>query len=126
MREIKFRGKTIFTKKENKFVYGYLIKMFGELSIMELNDENTVYSVDTETVSQYTGRNDKHGIEIYDKTIVLDDAGYNGLVEWSESESKYIVLFGSVEIELCEYKNADLEVIGNIHDNPELLEVKWN
>ena len=76
-----------------------------------------------ETVGQYTGLKDKNGVRIFEGDIV-SIAKYGGLI--------YKVVYVPCRYELVNskgvncfvldiYKSENIEVIGNIHDNPELL-----
>lgn len=126
MREILFRGKRV----SGDWVYGYLLKMFGELSIMCLDDENNIYPVNEETVGQYTGLTDKNGKKIFEGDIL------NGMFNFGlPIKSKAVFRSGSfgIESQMCGaiHYNAfpciwgvTFEVISNIYDNPELLEQK--
>ena len=133
-REIKFRGQQINTKK---WVYGYLYRNKGLYVICEnirYAEEEPIF---LDTVGQYTGLHDKNGKEIYEGDVVLykdwemayegggNDSFINkGIVEYCEDNCCYNVTERqTVDITDVLYRdNEDLEVIGNIYDNPELLE----
>lgn len=139
MREILFRGKQ---ENTNEWVYGYLSKtrnVVGKLQICIDYEENGVMCssiVFCDTVGQYTGLNDKKGVKIFEDDIVLyedadaDFEGYHdnvflnrGKVIWSIWDGMCFTNRATVEMEdLYDIGNiCDCEVIGNIHDNPELL-----
>ena len=121
MRTIKFRGKSILT---DEWLYGDLVhsadnKRFGIL----VNDKDSYdeCEVAPETVGQFIGLYDCDGKEIYEGDI-LD---FNGLtVEIRFVRGVFAFLAnGDLDEELCGDCRTDLfaKVIGNIHDNPELL-----
>ena len=129
MREILFRGKRT---DNSEWVYGDLIQNIDCLKIRE--QEKSIkkiaksYEVDPETVGQFTGLLDKNGKKIFEGDIVLGlflfDMSINAVVkfrdgafglEWRRGEIIEFNAFTS----LC---NITYEIIGNIYDNPELLE----
>ena len=144
MRE--FRGKT--TKKEdenhefnNVFVYGDLLTNKG---VYYIHPQNNVFRVHNElaniliahevipeTVGQFTGLTDKNGKKIFEGDIVeftnkfTHKKGHAEIVfeafKWKYSGCYY---GGNPIVWLCiDDTSVEYEVIGNIHDNLELLEV---
>ena len=148
MREILFRGKIIGLTDWN---YGYYAKSGDNHFILLDTDSEDNYSiVSPETVGQYTGLTDKNGTKIFEGDIVRDMEAYNAQLNYvkegretqEQAEAyRYIGAIGAVEFCTedvascgCCYTGfsgtgfkANLislhscEVIGNIHDNPELL-----
>ena len=129
MRTIKFRGKPIQMTLPNgehlcgNFVYGYPLKhassVFRILVPVEGGFEN--YKIAPETVGQFTGLYDCDGKEIYEGDI-LDFNGLTVEVRFVRGVFAFLVN-GDLDDELCGDCRTDLfaKVIGNIHDNPELL-----
>jgi uncharacterized phage protein (TIGR01671 family) len=123
MRDIKFRGKSF---DNGEWVYGDYHKRAGGVHcIIKMEpDENgkvvyVVHQVAPDTIGQFTGLHDKNGKEIYEGDIVRYDMG-------GECEVSYCVGGGFAGFDLSPafhngHQLTDVEVIGNIHDNPELL-----
>lgn len=138
MKEILFRGKHIvngrwvqgfyFERKntEGKIIEAVIIEdMYQQVSngmrYMRSDLHKECFRVDPETVGQYTGLKDKNGTKIFEGDIVE----YNderGIIEYDEDDGMY---YAKIEFTLYDFSTIDsrwLEVIGNIHDTPELLE----
>lgn len=139
MREILFRGKRIdngewavgylgvfkdrtqiyvpFTEEEEKKYRGHIFSTIG----------GSWYTVDPSTVGQYTGLIDKNGVKIFEGDILLFESPKQ-IASW---KAKVLFYMGEYILEgidklarlpLNDFASEAMEVIGNIHDNPELLE----
>lgn len=135
MREILFRGKRI---DNGEWVEGSLITgvfyYIGEgnlipipyiLSISDIyfdswkdiDEDYGLYEVDRSTVGQYTGLTDKKGKKIFEGDILEWD-----IKEWGK-RYREVVTWNFQKLAYREYEWHEwCTVIGNIHDNPELLE----
>ena len=125
MREINFRGKRVVT---GEWVYGGWFREFFRYP--RILTENNDYAVDPETVGQYTGLKDRDGVDIYEGDIITTDLERPYLiVEYRNGafmlncndglDDYYDIFFETSEEPKEVYKYG--EVIGNIHDNPELM-----
>ena len=128
-REIKFRGKNY----ENKWKYGDLVQeKWKQGKAIMIKKETTAWSVLEDTVGQYTGLHDKNGKEIYEGDTIkckkhiggnfVDYCMENGFVEFKDGEFGLHRKQGYYQSlkKFLEY-DYELEVTGNIYDNPELL-----
>lgn len=132
LREILFRGKAINREKGREYrtnynngdwVYGLITKRHDEEynSPAEMRNEWGVngIEVDYQSIGQYIGLKDKHGNKIFEGDIVRVLAGVEayGIYEFDKNITVKDIR------DLTMFENADsLEIIGNIYDNPELLE----
>ena len=112
MREIKFRAWD-FQKKE--WASRYCDEIIGglELPIHDYFKSNG-REITRWDFQQYTGLKDKNGVEVYE-----DDVTNLGVVMWDDKELQFTI--DGIPITGYDTKTYPLEVIGNIHENPELL-----
>lgn len=125
MREILFRGKSI----HGEWVKGFYVCVpdthyimtgkFDSLTNGIINSE--AYKVDPATVGQFTGLEDKLGTKIFEGDVI-DDLGVEYIVVFDSDYAQFRGKFDGWNAEISHIASR-CEVIGNIHDNPELLEV---
>lgn len=146
MREIKFRGRRV---NNGKWVYGYYFYLhnhkmndgspekdihgiFDDSGLSNpVNWEGTIHrasyiEVDPETVGEFTGLLDKNGKEIYEGDIATyyvcetHQKPFIGEVDYDETVGRWR-LNNIYESNFAEIYWDRFEVIGNIHENPELI-----
>lgn len=125
-REIKFRGKVKhhnpMTNPENGWVVGYYFQNLtqGEMCsyIFQLPCS---WEVIPETVGQFTGLLDKNGKEVYEGDIVIFDNHLQGVSQVVYDYAGFDVVSNNYRTTLRPKMNNHIRVIGNIHDNTELL-----
>ena len=71
-------------------------------------------------IELYTGLKDKNGKEIYEGDIVVDEYMERGYVHYADDEACYLITFNSGDVSQF-ILDKESEVIGNIHENPELV-----
>lgn len=115
-REIKFRGQQINTKK---WVYGYLYRNKGLYVICENIRYAEEEPILLDTVGQYTGLHDKNGKEIYEGDI----AKYENMIGKIMFLNGSFIMSNFEETEEWELGviNEELEIMGDIYENSELL-----
>lgn len=123
-REIFFRGKHIHAMDSNEHLNGTWVHGY-------LSDENYIYDkslegeflIDEDTICQYTGLTDKNGKKIFENDIA-QVGWYNGTVEYEDG--CFVIKWNNIKFlrkDLGYWANLDgFQTIGNIYDNPELLE----
>ena len=127
MREIKFRGRS---DVNNVWHYGDLATGKRQPAIVEGDIYTRFFYVDPATVGQFTGLKDSTGKEIYEGDIVrfelppmvlTNEKIAVGAVVYEYGQ--FLVIIHAMRFTIFGVVN-DCTVIGNVHDNPELLEVE--
>ena len=127
MREIKFRGKNIET---GEWLYGNLqVPKKEGVGYYMWDKEKFQREVDPETIGEFTSLKDRNGTDIYEGDIISFDYGVGEPVSEDLIEVRFVrgvfafLWNGDLDDE-CPVSSPTREwanVIGNIHDNPELL-----
>jgi uncharacterized phage protein (TIGR01671 family) len=116
-REIEFRAKSIHKSNEGVFVYGVPYENeHGDWQMLKKGER--MYSIDPETIGEYTGLKDKNGKKIYEGDVLIHNTKeyINGAVSFFE---------GAFIVGTCVTSHAlinfnvpkNIEVIGNIHES---------
>ena len=138
MREIEFKAKEIGT---GDWVYGYLVRIHeDDYRIVTEDDLNYAYTggydydgsmtkIDKNTICQYTGLTDKNGNKIWENDVV--EAWSDGTMACGKVQQRIDgtwIMYPAWQNKTMwyfipnEFGETTVEVIGNIFDNPELLE----
>lgn len=144
MRNILFRGKRL---DNGEWMYGDLIENQGRFFIYHATSETTIednddrrivvaaFEVDPATVGQYTGLKDKKNKGVYEGDILLLSDGKShsedvvvehGLYGWTFYNPQTATFYSDgshtyIAVENCRFMFGTGVVIGNIHDDPDLL-----
>lgn len=128
-REIKVRGKDLI---HNEWIYGGLAEDKDENAvILPKNNWQKGGCVDKDTIGQFTGIYDSHYREVYEGDIIKREDAFGGtyIVEIRSVHDGVKFVFPHDEryyLLPSDFINGDFvfSVIGNIHDNPELIKEK--
>lgn len=121
----------------SRWVVGYLIKMWGKFCLQDPQCENHVDEIDPSTLGECTGKTDRKANLIFEHDIVADSIGTRGIIKYGEYRQPfnddeftkhigfYIEWLDKCDIAVLRkdlgYWLPYIEVIGNIHDKPELM-----
>lgn len=122
MREYLFRGKMIANGKWSEG--NLLVTKQGCCITPDATVLGSYGAVDPETVGQYTGLTDKNGTKIFEGDIVkYGDTVHNVVFEQRNGTAYFGLVYSTLEtLSFGYYQDLkQIEVIGNIYDNPELL-----
>lgn len=137
-REILFRGKH---NPSNEWIFGDLVyhnikeeKIFiAQFIVSEIRKHGIYAKVKIDTVGQFTGLTDKNGTKIFENDIVSFKRGTGNwtgktmttihVVSWDETVARFSLGKEKQSIKFRSHPRYEYEVLGNIFDNPELLEV---
>ena len=126
MREILFRGKRT---DNGEWVEGYYspvnIPITGNMGHFINVGGYRAVEIDSETVGQYTGLNDKNGVKIFEGDIVrYGDTIHRVVFEQRNGTAYFGLVYAACEtLPFGHYQDLkQIEVIGNIYDNPELFD----
>lgn len=147
MREILFRGQTRRygervrmngEKVSGNWVYGGIFPGTGDFSVIYgANKEDFAgadiekYTVYSDTVGQFTGLTDKNGTRIFEGDVIKfymfrDEPDWIGEIKYDNPICLYMLVGhmpdgNPFEVQVSSRDKGTFEVIGNIHDNPELI-----
>ena len=132
MREILFRGKRTFN---GEWVEGYYVhltnesinkhRIYTDYVETDFGELTTHYEVAPDTVGQYTGLTDKNGVRIFEGDVVSYNNSLHEVVFVHKYGNAYFGIVFEDRLEIWPFSPSVpasiMLVIGNIHDNPELL-----
>jgi uncharacterized phage protein (TIGR01671 family) len=130
MRSIKFQ---VFAKDWEgleKCFEGYFLQLLDDgryrVAFTNSDSDKEFVTVDREKLRLFTGLHDKNGKEIYEGDVLQHPAGVNAKVGYVTEHAAFLAHYVQDENAVYDYLDEDVlkrvEVIGNIYENPKLLE----
>lgn len=121
MREIKFRA---WNKDIKDFFYApsdsWSIAFHESSVVVQMwCSDGLVDEIPTDQVDQFTDFKDVKGVDVYERDIVECNHGYKWLVD--TNRGCYVAKSTDDDLDFFLLDDYDFRVVGNIHDNPELL-----
>ncbi len=124
MRKYLYRG---IRKDNNEWVYGFLIIHHSKTyicfdKVVDISG-GVLEQVEVipETVSKYIGIDDRNGDMIWENSIVIYQDEY-GKISWHNDEAMFVVEFDTWFTDFDHLYGKELEVVGSVFENSELLE----
>ena len=135
MREILFRGRTAdgvwiqgyFFQSigvENNVMHDFIMKNVTNIDVLDGKPFQASYIIEPETVGQYTGLNDRNGTKIFEGDILESPVKRARKLGWESTVRMIVKDIRKIDSSSIALIANEYNVVGNIYDNPELLEGK--
>lgn len=116
------RGFRVWSNYWNKYAFDAELYPDGSLYAMFEDDDGVTHHENTDLVLEFeTGLKDKNGKEIYGGDILDDGEGHVGKVLYNERLASFAYEWGNCGSTFMGLYTPDMKVIGNIHENGDLL-----
>ena len=113
-------------KPKRYFIGGIIIKPYEGTACDKWNVVGIDFcEIDIDTLCQFTGLTDKNGRKVWENDIVeLPDENVYFKCEWEKDTARFVLNGDRFTVDFDDYREYEVEVIGNIFDNADLLEVE--